>query len=245
VEEPRLALARCPSTESGQIHGATKQPVLLQKQLQAKKVRPKASFARVAPNPECDFKLLDYDHNSVPVLYSVAVKHSSSTELLNNPPEELVFDALDAIEKGFRPHQYGWPSAIGLLGRTPNRDNPTRVFNDVDLHLHENSNKLYVATDRGLIIVAQNLSLIGLPDMQPVRFDGRIPPWAKVALKKREKRRVTHGFEAAKESQDMSLKLGSSVIVYKVDQNYEWAYGRSCDDDKKGWFPLLYTCPIN
>lgn len=237
---------------------------------EAQAVRPEGSFAPAAPNPGCNFRLLDYDHESVPVLYSTLVKHSNSTKLLNCPPEELVFDALDAIEKGFRPYQqYGWPSATSPLGRKPSKDNPTKVIDDVDLYLHKSDGKLYVATDRGLIIVAQYLTLIGVPDIQPIRFEGRIPPWAKVALEARETRRVVHSFgldekpedpEAAKEavkdiddgdkdeaeeSKFLELKLGSSVVVYKIDQNDEWAYGRSRDSDKKGWFPISYTCPLD
>jgi hypothetical protein len=225
----------------------------------AQAVQPESSFAPVAPNPECDFKLLDYDDNSVPVLYSTTITHTDSTELLNSPPEELVFDALDAVERGFKPDQYGWPSAIGLLGRKPNRDMPTKVLSDIDLYLHESDGKLYVATDQGLIIVAQYLKLIGVPDTQPVRFNGRIPPWAKAALNAREKRRVVRSFgsfretagsktaERVSEERDgnLSLKLGSSVVVYKIDENDEWAYGRSCEDDKKGWFPISYTCPVD
>ncbi|KAJ4319526.1 hypothetical protein N0V94_003861 [Neodidymelliopsis sp. IMI 364377] len=225
----------------------------------AQAVQPESSFAPVAPNPECDFKLLDYDDNSVPVLYSATITHTDSTELLNSPPEELIFDALDAVERGFKPDRYGWPSAIGLLGRKPNKDMPTKVLNDIDLYLHESDGKLYVATDQGLIIVAQYLKLIGVPDTQPVRFNGRIPPWAKAALNAREKRRVVRSFGLSRETAglktakrvseehdgNLSLKLGSSIVVYKIDENDEWAYGRSCEEDKKGWFPISYTCPVD
>ncbi|KAF1352997.1 hypothetical protein EJ07DRAFT_182911 [Lizonia empirigonia] len=281
---------------------------------QARTVRPEDSFAPITPNPHCDFEFLDYDHDSVPVLYSTAIEHTRSTKLLNCPPEELVFDALDAIEAGFKPFsKYGWPSAIGLLGRTTSKDKPTKVLNNVDLYLHENDNKLYVGSDCGLIIVADYLKLIGVPETQPVRFDGRIPPWAKSALQAREKRKVVQIFgkitkvkkvkhleesettdkaleearardgtdkkatppdgavgantpgktaveqmpEKATEHQgeydemlkvddgDLPLPLGSTVIVYKIDHNDEWAYGRRCDNGDKGWFPVSHTCPVD
>ncbi|XPT04341.1 hypothetical protein M3J09_013420 [Ascochyta lentis] len=268
-----------------------------------REIPPDDLFAPVTPNPECDFVLLDYDHESVPVLYSDLIKHTNGIELLNCPPEELVFDALDAIEAGFKPFsKYGWPTAIDPLGRTPSKNNPTKVLKDVDLYLHEKDGKLYVATDRGLIIVAEYLKLIGIPETQPVRFDGRIPPWAKVGLQTREKRKVVQVFgklrkvkkvkqelkvisgtenvmrdseatgqEAkkvkaaqillsnrateeeveyeellkAERPGDLPLPLGSSVIVYKIDHNDEWAYGRSCDSGEKGWFPISHTCPID
>lgn len=281
---------------------------------QAQTVRPHDSFAPITPNPHCDFEFLEYDHGSVPVLYSTAIEHTRSTKLLNCPPEELVFDALDAIEAGFKPFsKYGWPSAIGLLGRTASKDKPAKVLNDVDLYLHENDNKLYVGSDRGLIIVAEYLKLIGVPETQPVRFEGHIPPWAKSALQAREKRKVVQIFgkitkvkkvkhseesettdEALEEAKardgtdkkatppagavgadtlgktavdqipekatqhqgeydetlkvddgDLPLPLGSTVIVYKIDHNDEWAYGRRCDNGDKGWFPVSHTCPVD
>ncbi|KAF2621248.1 hypothetical protein BU25DRAFT_463854 [Macroventuria anomochaeta] len=297
-------------------------------------VRPESSFAPVTPNPECDLKFLDYLHDSVPVLYSIKIKHTHSSELLNCPADKLVWDALDAIEAGFKPHsRYGWPTAIEPLGRTPSKDNPTRVLNDVDLYLHETEGKLHVATDRGLIPIMDYLKLIGVPETQPVRFDGRIPPWAKAALRARENRRVVQAWgedqkvkkgtplkihqvalsleshaevqsERAKEAMlkvvpqanetakaqttstvqdgkakkaednnaprtnkvveataepkieeeeeilevregDLPLPLGSIVVVYEVDQDDIWAYGRLSGTDKKGYFPISHTCPVD
>ncbi|KAJ4348957.1 hypothetical protein N0V95_005005 [Ascochyta clinopodiicola] len=287
------------------IPGSTKIPTKHRTSRQKPKPRsvpPEDSFAPVTLNPECDFKILDYDNESVPVLYSVLIHHSKNSELLNRPPEELVFDALDAIEAGFKPFsKYGWPTAIDLLGRTPSTENPTKVLNDVDLYLHEKDGKLYVATDMGLVIVAEYLKLIGIPETQPIRFDGRIPPWAKVALRAREKRKVVEVFGKIREIQKVNeskdpdepesalrdveaagqgakkaeatevchsaqgtnknveyreilkaerpghlpLPLGSSVIVYKIDHDDQWAYGRSYDSGEKGWFPISHTCPVD
>ncbi|UPX12694.1 uncharacterized protein EKO05_0003233 [Ascochyta rabiei] len=306
---PLCAKNECPASVAEGIHraspGVTKLPTKHRSSLQQPQARAvpfDELFAPVAPNPECDFKILDYDNESVPVLYSGLIDHSDSTKLLNCPPEELVFDALDAIEASLRPFsEYGWPTAIDLLGRTPSKESPTKVLNDVDLYLHKKDGKLYVATDLGLIITAEYLKLIDVPETQPVRFDGRIPPWAKVALRAREKRKVVQIFgrlrkikkitaqgdleatetkrknpeataEAAKkvEARETSqlhqmadenveyeeileaerpgglpLPLGSSVIVYKVDNNDQWAYGRLCDSGQKGWFPISHTCPVD
>lgn len=287
-------------------------PSLLCPQIRA--VQPEDSFAPVTPNPYGNFELLEYDHDSVPVLHSTVVQHASSTDLINCPPEELVFDALDAIEAGFKPRsKFGWPSAIEPLRRTASQDKPTRVLNDIDLYLHEKDNKLYVATDRGLLIFTEYLKLIGVNDDQPVRFEGRIPQWAKAALQAREKRKVVQIFgkirkvkktetldkrkpkDAVKDSRktddvirkteqphevaevdslsrnvaeqgagqltweevdyddvlevandgDLLLPLGATVIVYKIDDNDDWAYGRRCDNGAKGWFPISHTCPVD
>ena len=161
---------------------------------QARVVQPDSSFAPVARNPLCNLEFLDYDNSSVPVLYSTKIQHTRSTELQNCPSIDLVNDAFDAIEAGLKPYaQYGWPSAIDLLGRTPNKNTPTRVLNDIDLYFYKETmktGKLYVATDRGLLVVKKHLKLVGIPKTQPVRFEGRVPPWAKAASRTREKRRV-------------------------------------------------------
>lgn len=270
---------------------------------QAWAVRPDSSFAPVTPNPECELQFLDYDHQSVPVLYSTMIKHRQSNELLNCPPDDLVFDALDAVETGFKPlSKYGWPS-VDHARRPAGKNRPVRVLNDIDLYLHSKNGKLYVATEQGLLIVSGYLKLIGVPEGQPIRFDGRIPPWANAALRAREKRRVvkvwgkvkktqdkqleehhavtklqrhvtardrgtneeyirdaSHAIKAAENFEeqedeneeilkanlgDLPLPLGSTVIVYKIDEDERRAYGRLCNTDKKGWFPVSHTCPID
>ena len=318
------------SQESKSMKPVIEQRILPARQMQAKAVRPESSFAPVTANHERDLTFLDYDHDSVPVLYSTKISHTHGTELLNCPQEMLVLDALAAIEASSKPQsKYAWPSAIELLGRIPCESNPTRVLDDVDLYLHERDSKLHVATDRGLIIVTEYLKLIGVPETQPVRFEGCIPLWAKAALRAREKRRVVRIWgeektvkkgtplgshqvamvleshvevrnERAKEAKvkatlhadevvktptveehkkgkaedktvprapmrtetaaeqnnekeeilqavegDLPLPFGSAVVVYKVDDDDVWAYGRLSGTDKKGRFPICHTCPLD
>lgn len=153
-----------------------------------------SSFAPVTPNHDCDLNFLDYLDDSIPVLYSSLVEHASDTELLNSPSDTLVLEALTAIEASTKPHtKPDWPTAIELLlKRSPTKSYPTKVLDDVDLYLHESETgyQLHVATDRGLLLVTEYLKLIGVPETQPIRLEGRVPPWAKAALGAREKRRV-------------------------------------------------------
>jgi hypothetical protein len=256
----------------------------------AQAVRPESSFAPVEPNHESELEFLEYLNDSVPVLFSLKIQHSSENTSLNNPPGMLVLDALTAIEKNSRLQSKGiWPSSIELTGRTPSKGITVKVVDDVDLYLHEKDGKLHVATDLGLVAIWQYLKLIGVPEDRPVRFMGRVPPWAKRALNSRYTRKVVQVFGQDKfvkkdtpleahqvvlsfESHveevenrkkeagldhaddmkildagpgDLPLPLGSTVIVYKVDHDDVWAYGRLSGTDKTGRFPISYTCPID
>ncbi|KAJ4986189.1 hypothetical protein SVAN01_08342 [Stagonosporopsis vannaccii] len=304
------------------------------RQVQAQVVRPESFFAPVTPNHECDLKFRDYFHNSVPILYSSMIQHADGSELLTSPSEMLVLDAVTAIEASSMPHKKpGWSTATELLRRSPTNSHLTRVIKDVDLYLFksETENQLHVATDRGLLLVTEYLKLIGVPEAQPVRFEGRVPPWAKAALLAREKRRVVHtwgklkvvqegtslgshqialslenhvevrgqrdkemladtlqkserkstanklsgrdrqeqkiekdatpqakapaGFIMERELReleileaepgDLPLQTGSVLIVYKVDDDNVWAYGRLMGTNKTGRFPISGTCPLD
>lgn len=309
----------------------TQQQTSSARKAQAQAVRPESSFAPVTPNHECDLNFRDYHHDSVPVLYSSMIQHANDTELLNSPSEMLVLDALTAIDESSKPHTRA--TTIELLGRSPNMNYSTKVLNDVDLYLLESEpeNQLHVATDRGLLPAAEYLKLIGVPETQPVRFEGRIPPWARAALCAREERRVVHAWgkyntvregsalkshqialmmennvkareqrgkeiispalrkperestarvisevhdepqpaevEAAPlaevpgklttedepreieileaEPGHLPLPAGSAVIVYKIDVDDVWAYGRLCGTKKLGRFPISFTCPLD
>ena len=255
----------------------------------AQAVRPESSFAPVEPNRDSELRFLEYRNDSVPVLFSLKIQHSSNTSL-NNPPGMLVLDALTAIEKNARLRSKGiWPSSIELTGRTSSKGKLVKVVDDVDLYLHEKDGKLHVATDLGLVAISQYLNLIGVPEDQPVRFMGRVPPWAKDALNSRLTRKVVQiwgedkfvkkdtlleahqvalsfeihveevenrkrkaGLDHADDMQildagpgDLPLPLGSTVIVYKVDDDNVWAYGRLSGTDKTGRFPISYTCPVD
>ena len=253
-------------------------------------VRPESSFAPVQTNHESELEFFEYLNDSVPILFSFKIQHSSGNTSLNNPPGMLVLDALTAIEKNPRLQSKGtWPSSIELTGRTPSKGKPVKVVDDVDLYLHEKDGKLHVATDRGLVAVSQYLKLIDVPEGRSVRFMGHVPPWAKDALNSRYTRKVvqiwgqdklvkkdvpleahqvmlsleSHVEEARNRKKkagvdhaddmnildagpgDLPLPFGSTVIVYKVDDDDIWAYGRLSGTDKTGRFPISYTCPMD
>lgn len=283
----------------GKSHASPQQTPPVQ-QACAQPVRPKSSFAPVEPNHGCDLKFLEYLDDSVPVFYSPMIEHTHDTALSNNPPGILVLDALVAIEAcGRSSSRTKWPSSIELLGRNSKGADPVKVIDDVDLYLHESNGKLHVATDRGLLHVAEYLKLIGVPTTQPVRFEGSVPPWAKTAMASREKRRVVeiwgedklvkkgtpleqhqvgmtleshievleerakeeasrrskHGKPASQEvgnvqiletdPGDIPLPLGSVVVVYTLDDDDVWAYGRLMGTNKVGRFPIAHTCPMD
>ena len=291
----------------------------------ARAVRPESSFAPVTPNHTCELKHLDYLHDSVPILYSSMVAHSSDSHLLNNPSGTLVVNALAIVGPSVDPQaNRGWPSTIEVPGRTASATNPVKVVKDVDLYLHQNSSKLCVATDRGLITVTAYLDLIGVPKWQPVRFEGSIPSWARAAFRNPEKRRIVwqekHNagkseivpYDAAigphqltltlkahvdvleerahievweeqtkpkeeakpvdpllrkiidskKEKQErqpgpgeikiltaepgqLPLRAGSVVLVYAVDDEDNWAYGRLSGTNIMGRLQMAFTCPLD
>lgn len=277
-------------TPSQSFSGRTTLQKKLARKALAQAVRPDSSFAPVQPNHESELEFLPYLNDSVPVLFSLKIQHSSENTLLNNPPGMLVLDALTAVEKNSRLQSKGtWPSSIELMGRTPRKGKPVKVVDDVDLYLHEKDGKLHVATDLGLVAILQYLKLIGVPEDRPVRFMGRVPPWAKGALNSRYTRKVAQvwgqdkfvkkdmpleahqvvlsfkshveevkhrkkeaGLDHADDMKildagpgDLPLPLGSTVIVYKVDDDDLWAYGRLSGTDKTGRFPISYTCPMD
>ncbi|KAH6633729.1 hypothetical protein C7974DRAFT_393368 [Boeremia exigua] len=186
--------------------------------VKAQAVRPESSFAPVSPNNECDLKFIEYGRDSVPILYSSMIRHSKDTELLASPSGMLFLNALAAIEASSTQSKLGWPSIIELLGRTPNKNIPTRILDDIDIYLRETEgeNQLYVATDCGLLRATEYLKLIGVPDTQPVRFKGRIPPWANAALRSREQRRVTKTWGQEKYVRK-DMKLGSHQIALMLE----------------------------
>jgi hypothetical protein len=139
-------------------------------------VRPESSFASVIPNHACELEVLDYLHDSVPILCSSMITHSSDTDLFNKPSGTLVVSALAIIGPSVDPQaKRGWPLAIELPGRTVSATNAVRAVNDVHLFLHEQVSELCLATDRGLVTVTTYLELIGVPKEQPVRFEGCVP----------------------------------------------------------------------
>jgi hypothetical protein len=111
----------------------------------------RASLHTVAPvvaNTECEHTYAEYDDDSIPILYSASIQRHDSPILLNNPSVELRVQAHILLEnrRGFTAEDMGRPN-VPKSGRT-------RVIDNVDLYLKTDS-KIYVATERGLLLTAQ------------------------------------------------------------------------------------------
>lgn len=301
-------------------------------QMKARAVQPDSSFAPVTPNYGCELTFLDYNHDSVPVLYSSMINHDSDADFLNSPSGTLVVNALAVIGPSVDPLAIrGWPSTINLPGDTSDHKTFGMVLSGVDLYLHENDSELHVATDRGLVTVTSYLQLMGVPKEQPVSFKGCVPSWARAVFRTPGRRRIvlpkegkdprkfeivskhaalgSHQIaltlnshvEVADERQNLEewekeaesqaqvkpdrrlvlegsmlekemrprdengypvpgldeklilsadlghlpLRAGSVVLIYAIDDDNVWAYGRLKDTDKMGRFPIEHICPVD
>lgn len=219
---------------------------------QAKVQKPKVIIddhrtAPVEPNPHCALKFYDYADDSVPVLYSDSIHHDKDmAQLLNNPTIFLKEDALELYERELTSKDYG-REQVPKIGSS-------RVIDDCDLYLR--NSLIYVATDRGLLLAADYMKAIGVPDSQPVRFNGRKPAWAKLALAKHHLRRVELHYAPLLAIQKymgfIEIVPGSFVMVFERitqatagGQVVDLAYGKRLADGVKGFFSYAATCPPN
>ncbi|CAO2653160.1 Nn.00g025710.m01.CDS01 [Neocucurbitaria sp. VM-36] len=204
---------------------------------------PAKSDPNMEQNFECKLEFLSYGGDSVPIMYSTSIKHGDDEKLITEPSLYLRQDALTMLARR-------WTS--NDLGRTNRRKTePTRTIDDCDLYFR--NGKVYVATERGLLLAADYIRLIGIPDTQPVRFNGRKPAWTKVVEGRRHYRRVEESCTPgdAEQSQGLlELMSGSTVMVFErlterfEGKDVELAYGMRLDTGAKGWFPYDLTCPV-
>ncbi|KAI4950739.1 hypothetical protein J4E91_004624 [Alternaria rosae] len=218
--------------------------------------------------PEEGVTFFDYDVYSIPLLCSHSLEHQYPFEVMNEPSNRLkrsftndnevhVFgrkmlvlrqEALRLSRKKF------WTSED--LGREDGlKVEPTRDVVDCDLYLY--NGKVHVATERGLLLAAVYLKLIGVPDTQPVRFHGNKPAWMSRVTPNPEHRRVLESWypsAALKEGGCISITHSSTVVVYEhgvfdIDHNTgaesRMAYGAREDDGVVGWFDYSKTCRID
>jgi hypothetical protein len=217
--------------------------------------------------PEDVLNYIDYGIYSMPIMCSGLIEHYHATELIDEPSNELKETlSANAVQMFGRKMLLLRRDALALskkkfltskdLGRKDvHKTEPPRVVDDCDLYLYEG--KIYIATELGLLLAADYLKLIGVPDSQPVRFNGYKPAWAKKLEAKQHGRRILQEFTPSavliKEGV-IGLELGSTVRVYdlgifardpKTNEPSWMAYGVR-NDGVEGWFPYHEeTCRID
>jgi hypothetical protein len=204
--------------------------------------------APVVANPECPHTYAEYDDDSIPILQSASIHRRESPTLLNNPSVELRVQAHILLEngRGFTAEDMGRPN-VPKSGRT-------RAIDSVDLYL-KTDGKIYVATERGLLLAAHYLKLAGIGDTTPVRFKGIKPAWFKASVAQRFSRKAettTDDPDAPERENpflplpkgDLGLMIGYVVQVYERHPTNGRAFGRRVDNDKLGWFDWENTTDL-
>jgi hypothetical protein len=218
--------------------------------------------------PEEGVTFVDYDAYSIPLLCSPSIDHQFPFELLSKPSDRLKRSFSDEREtevfsrkmlvlrqEALRLSRKKFWTSEDLGRETVSKLEPTKVIGDCDLYLY--NKKVHVATERGLLLAAEYLKLIGVPDTQPVRFHGKKPAWMDLITAKPEHRRVLESWDptaALKEGGCISIAHGSTVVIYehgifeldtKTGVESQMAYGAREDDGITGWFDYSKTCRMD
>ncbi|KAG9190810.1 hypothetical protein G6011_08898 [Alternaria panax] len=218
--------------------------------------------------PEEGITFVNYDAYSIPLLCSHSIEHGYPFKIMDRPSEKLKrsFDNESETEIFSRKMLVLRQEALRLsrkrfwtsedLGRKITlKSEPPRVISDCDLYLYDG--KVYVATEQGLLLVAVYLKLIGVPDTQPVRFDGHQPAWMGLITARPERRRVLKTWEPTlvlREGGCIRIMSGSIVVVYEhgifdidttTGEESRMVYGARMDDGVAGWFMYANTCRMD
>ncbi|KAI4658744.1 uncharacterized protein J4E79_006503 [Alternaria viburni] len=218
--------------------------------------------------PEEGVTFFDYDVYSIPLLCSHTIEHQYPFEPMDEPSDRLKRSFTDDNEvhvfgrkmlvlrqEALRLSKKKFWTSDDLGRKDASKVEPTRDIGDCDLYLY--NGKVHVATERGLLLAAEYLKLIGVPDTQPVRFHGYKPAWMSQVTPKPEHRRVLeswHPSATLKEGGCISITHSSTVVVYEhgvfdIDHNTgaetRMAYGAREDDGVVGWFDYSKTCRID
>jgi hypothetical protein len=206
--------------------------------------------APVVANPDCVPEYAEYDDDSVPILHSALIERRDSPVLFNNPSVEVKAKAYILLERprGFTPEDMGRDPKIAKIGRA-------KIINDVDLYAMTDG-KIYVATERGLLLTADYLKLAGIPETTGVRFKDLKPAWVKASAAKRFTKKVcttTEDPDAPEQENswppipegDLGLYKGAPVQVYEQHPTNGRAFGRRIDNDKLGWFDYKNLTDLN
>jgi hypothetical protein len=224
------------------------EPRLMVDKMQKSSKRSLCASVLVASNTDCQHTYASYNNDSIPVLHSALIQRRISPDLLNNPSVELKVQAHILLERagGFTSEDMGRCN-VPKSGRT-------KVINNVDLYLMEDG-KIYVATERGLLLAAHYVKLAGIADTTPVRFNGVKPAWVKASIARRFSRKVgttTENPDAPERENpfpplprgDLGLMVGYVVQVYERHPTNGRAFGRRVDNDKLGWFDYDNTTEL-
>ncbi|KAH9873286.1 hypothetical protein J1614_005684 [Plenodomus biglobosus] len=200
----------------------------------------------VEPNPEYVLHYKPYDFTSVLLMASFHIAHDEKAEESVDRWYILNQQAMDMYKRPWNSQDFG----RGMV----NKSLPARIINDCDLYYCDDQ-KIYVATEMGLLLVADYCKAIGVPDEQPVRFEGRKPKWAKKLEAGRHYRRVELEHPQNNDSflqPCISLTQGATVEVYErckgVDAAgivWNFAYGRRTEDGVTGFFDYGHTCSMD
>ncbi|CBX91690.1 predicted protein [Plenodomus lingam JN3] len=200
----------------------------------------------IEPNLEYVLNYQPYDFASVLLMASFNItrdeKAEESADRWFKSNQILNHNAMEMYKRPWTSQDYGREAIKKTL--------PTRTIDDCDLYYRDDQ-KIYVATERGLLLVADYCKAIGVPDEQGVRFEGRKPKWVKKLEADRHYRRVELDHPGNKGSflhPCISLRMGSLVEVYERCQGvdaagvtWNFAYGRRTEDGVTGFFDFSYT----
>jgi hypothetical protein len=136
-------------------------------------------------------------------------------------------------ERGFLPQDLGRPNV--------RKKGPTVIIDNCDLWLH--NGQVHVATEQGLLLAATYLTLGGIPDTTPVRFEGTKPTWLKELRARRNMRKIVQVCEQT--NMDVLYCVPGDVVeVYDAPQEvvHGMAWGRKvapkANEEQPGWIPV-------
>ena len=218
--------------------------------------------------PEEGLNFVAYDAYSIPLLCSRSINHGYPFEIVNKPSDKLKrsFDNESEAEvfgrkmlvlrqEALRLSRKRFWTAEDLGRKKASKRESARIIDDCDLYLYDD--KVHVATEQGLLPVAVYLKLIGVPDTQPVRFEGHKPTWMGLITTRPERRRVLKTWEPTSSLRDggcISITSGSIVVAYEhgifdtdttTGEESQMAYGARMDDGVAGWFVYANTCRVD
>jgi hypothetical protein len=218
--------------------------------------------------PEEGVTFVDYDAYSIPLLCSQSIEHQFPFEILDRPSDKLkrsfnseseeeVFSRKMLVlrQEALRLFRKKFWSSDDLGRKETSKIEPTKVISDCDLYLY--NGKAHVATERGLLLTAVYLKIIGVPDTQPVRFYGHRPAWMRLITANPERRHVLETWNpiaALRDGGCITITCGSTVVVYEhgvfdidttTGAESRMAYGMREEDCVAGWFEYSKTCRID
>ncbi|KAJ4304828.1 hypothetical protein N0V90_000356 [Kalmusia sp. IMI 367209] len=189
-----------------------------------------------------------YNDRAVPILLSAKIDHSTSpvdfqTKDWKSRAWNNYRHAIKLLKTGISREQFSLPEAKDSCG-------PILTIDCVDLYVY-NTHVYVAATEQGLLTVPEYLKLCGIPLERKIRFNGKIPMWARTLFEMADRRTV---WECAAPDQcdgQIDLEEMSTVSVYHTDTTFpdydpycSWGYVYCDRDNQIGWFPLNLTRPF-